>query len=727
MNHGNSPLPPRDDAASDGQTGIQTVANSSAKNWQIAAIALIIAFIAAFSLTLRYCQRYIEFTISFPGTSWVHLYPSKGGEAGHLKYKGVRVESSGRPTAVRIPLLPISMDALLLRLENPGGVVSVRDIRLVNGRGDLLATIGRSQLENSAASSVAEVDGGVNLSPTGLSKIIDMRLNFDKTLEPVPDGAVTLFLKTFFPSLVLVTLLIGGGVRLCGRKLPDSDVSPAAENPAEKTGVLALAGVFLIILGSRWWLIHSFGSELPFWDQWGAEATYLYLPYFRGALTLGDLFAPHNEHHIFLTKLVSLGLLLLNGTWDPLLQMALNALLYASVGVFVLRSLMASSSPLWSASVALLFSLPFGWQNTLGGFQLQMYLLIGLSLLFLWFMTCAASPWWRWLGGGSCAVLLLFTMASGFLACTAFLCMVLLLSCKQGARGRFRTMLPAMMLCLGVTVAGMLMKVTVPEHLALQAETAGGFAEACAAYLGWPLTLFPILGAGFPGARSALFFSALLLWLPFLTLTHRFRKELDPSPRLMLLVAIGFWTILQVAAAAYARGSNIFPSSRYQDYFAIGLLVNIASLHTLRDVLKPGKGAVAFFLTALLWGMGSAAGLLFVTGMNAVHDLPEKRAQQEAGLEHVRTFIATGDSDTLTGKPRYDIPHHDTEKLARLLADADIRRILTPTVTGSGEPGRFKPLLGPLLASGPLIAGTGAILFAVAMIRRRKRGACGRS
>lgn len=686
--------------------------------------ALVVALLVSLGLFFSSCQRYLEFSVTFPGEAWAHIYPSMGGDAGHLKYKGVKVESSGRPVNVRIPLLPIALDALLLRIDNPGGTVSIGNIRLVNGRGELLARIGRDSLENSAASTLAERDGVVELSPTGLSRIIDLRLNLGVRLEPVPDGAFLLFLRLFLPALAIAGLAIAGGraaCKLAGKSRPGG-ISPPADTRADHPGsLLAAAGVFLIVLGARLWLVQAFGSDLPFWDQWGAEATRLYIPYFRETLSLGDLFAPHNEHRILLTRIFSLGLLLLNGTWDPLLQMALNALLYASVSVFVLRTMVPTTPPAWCVAVALLFALPCGWQNTLGGFQLQMYLMIGLSFLFLWCMTCPSSSWWRWGGGCLSAVLLLFTMASGFLACAAFLVTAVLLSCRSGG-SRFRELLPAMLLCSGVVVAGMLLKVTFALHQELQAGTADGFALAAASYLGWPLSFFPIFGIDYPGAHAALFCSAILLWLPFMILCRRFMLEPHPSATMTLVVSLGFWTLLQVAAAAYARGANIYPSSRYQDIFLIGLLVNIASLFFLRDWYPTGRGAVGIFMVALLWTMGSSAGLLLATGLNVVHDLPEKRAQQNAGREHVRRFIASGDIESLSGKPRFDIPHYDWENLALLLVDPDVRRILPPTVTGSGPPGRLRPVLDLVLRGSPFIAVAGIICLA--MIRRKDKANC---
>src|SRR6266545_2639455 len=75
--------------------------------------------------------------------------------------------------------------------------------------------------------------------------------------------------------------------------------------------------LFLLVAGARWWLIAAYSSDVPWLDQWDGEAQGLYLRAHSGTLTLSNWFAPHNEHRIFFTRLLSLGLLWANGQWDP--------------------------------------------------------------------------------------------------------------------------------------------------------------------------------------------------------------------------------------------------------------------------------------------------------------------------------------------------------------------------------------------------------------------------
>jgi hypothetical protein len=54
-------------------------------------------------------------------------------------------------------------------------------------------------------------------------------------------------------------------------------------------------------------VVENYGSDVPNWDQWDAEGVNLLLPWSQGKLHVLDLFAPHNEHRVALTKLVALG------------------------------------------------------------------------------------------------------------------------------------------------------------------------------------------------------------------------------------------------------------------------------------------------------------------------------------------------------------------------------------------------------------------------------------
>src|SRR5580700_8459600 len=90
-----------------------------------------------------------------------------------------------------------------------------------------------------------------------------------------------------------------------------------------------LAALFLAALGGQLWTVWLYGSPIPIWDQWD-EAYDVFKPWLEGHLTWGILVAPDNNHRILLTRLLDLGLIQLNGRWDPLLQMTVNAFIHAA-------------------------------------------------------------------------------------------------------------------------------------------------------------------------------------------------------------------------------------------------------------------------------------------------------------------------------------------------------------------------------------------------------------
>src|SRR5580693_913725 len=80
-----------------------------------------------------------------------------------------------------------------------------------------------------------------------------------------------------------------------------------------------LTALFVIVLGAKLWVVQLYGSPLPLWDQW-YEARSFFVPFVEGHLTVADFFAPANEHRILFTRLLDLGVICLNGRWEPLLQ-----------------------------------------------------------------------------------------------------------------------------------------------------------------------------------------------------------------------------------------------------------------------------------------------------------------------------------------------------------------------------------------------------------------------
>lgn len=136
--------------------------------------------------------------------------------------------------------------------------------------------------------------------------------------------------------------------------------------------------VFIAIFLSRLFFLMSAGGSVPFWDQWGGENS-IFSAFESGSLTLAQMFAPHNEHRIFWTRLLTIILFELNGhQWDNQVEAFASNFIYSiSLTIPVLiTSIKSHKNQAISVAVAvtLMGILPFGWENTLVGFQSQFYI-----------------------------------------------------------------------------------------------------------------------------------------------------------------------------------------------------------------------------------------------------------------------------------------------------------------------------------------------------------------
>jgi hypothetical protein len=447
--------------------------------------------------------------------------------------------------------------------------------------------------------------------------------------------------------------------------------------PNPRSGVLLAAfGLFLVIAGARWWLVGKYGTDVPWLDQWDAEAVGLYQPWHAGTLHLQTWFAPHNEHRIFFTRVLALALFLLNGQWDPRLQMAVNAGLYALVfaGVFLVlrrgRSL-GFQAICWALAAAL-GSAPYGITNTVLGFQSQFYFLVGFSLLAIYTLVNSrpGSLWWTAgvLSGGAALV----SMASGMVAALAVL--PVLLCCVLRSAKEYRQKLAQNAATVAATciliAAGFYLRHNPPGHASLAAKNVGDFARSLLACLSWPWQPMILL--------------AVVSWIPFASfLANYLRRRASDGPVERFILGIGFWVLLQAAAISVFRAnSGEGLESRYTDILAWGLLANaVCAIWILQSEGKLRKAAPILTIT---WFVVSGIGL-FTASFNGLgsqwkYDMEVRRAAA-AG------FMATGDQRYLDRAP----PYSDAKRLGALLSDAALRSTLP---AGIREPLALHPRNG---------------------------------
>jgi len=451
-----------------------------------------------------------------------------------------------------------------------------------------------------------------------------------------------------------------------------------------------LSGCLLIVFGAKIWLISQYGAVTPFLDEWN-EALELFKPYLDGTLHFWSLFQLHNEHRIFFSRLLSLGLLRLERRWDPPLQMVVAAGLHVTaIGVLLvmvthkLRMQSAAAVAIFTAAV---FAIPYGWQNALWGFQsaFYFYLLFGFLAVWLHSHSLAWSP--VWISATVLASASYFNLSSGALTplvlCAMSISQIILGSRKAGYREW-----AGMAAQCTLTLVMILFIPFVPWDASYMAHSIEQFASAFLIAAAWPL--------------SPAF--AIVLHAPMIALGASLIKE---RPHLRdsrwILFGLWIWLGMQFVALAYGRASIVI-QSRYLDIFLVGLILNFTAL--LRLMPDRPRFTVSFLASA--W--------LLATSIGAAHEailepaVAEWRRADEVWTENLRGYIKTGDFGFLKGKP---IPYPDANYLRRILDAPEIRAILPPILVDHGVPARKFVVSSRdwFLAHGPFLAVVGIVLF----------------
>lgn len=435
----------------------------------------------------------------------------------------------------------------------------------------------------------------------------------------------------------------------------------------------------VIIFVIKIWLIHTFGNETPFWDQWDAEAELLYKPFLSGSLSSLDFFSLHNEHRIFTTRLLALLLFRVNGFWSPILQMYVNALLHVAaivLGIVLISRVIGHrhTSKLLAFSLCL-FGIPYGWENTLAGFQSQFYFYLLFGFASLWFLTSTRSLSLAWWVGVVCAILSFLSLSSGALmpaaaATVGFLLFWFGRSEKSIPTESSIKQLLSVFILAGLFVTGAIMTPSLAGHAYLKAGSFSQFFAALIAVLSWPISpsLISAMVRNFPS---------------FIFIGYMFWKLPPKSDLKWFLLALVVWMFAQSVVMSYGRAVGVL-SSRYLDVFSIFILVNFACLIFLVEKYKLMKQVIKISSLSI-WALF----ILFALILGSINSLREelnfKRLTGNEQEENVRSYLCTRNMSHLKDKPFLFIPYPDPEGLAGFLDDPTIRSILPPRVYPAGS------------------------------------------
>ena len=418
----------------------------------------------------------------------------------------------------------------------------------------------------------------------------------------------------------------------------------------------------LVVFGAKLLVVNSFGNATPYWDQWDAEADNLYRPWVEGSLRWHDLLIPHSEHRIFTTRILALLLFELNGrVWDPLLQMIVNAGLHVLALLVLVYFLRPSGTErakvLFFSFTCIVFSMPYGWENTLAGFQSQFYFLLLFSFVFLWCVVQYESSGRLGLlvGMVACAALSFFSLASGALTIAAG-AGTLGTQWIVGVRRNRRTIVLISLLFASFVVAVVLTPM-IDGHAALKAQSLSHYKHAVFQAMSWPAQ--PVLG--------------LFIYTPMVVfMVWQLCNWHISRPMVWFVFAMCLWVTGQIMSIAYGRAVGIL-SSRYLDVFSIGLIVNFVCILILKEYYQNLTRLFSYFL--IFWLLLVVHG--FAATMSSI--ISELQAKQYTGTEqekNVRGYLTSGDFSHLENKPFLHIPYPKAERLKTLLDDKVIKAFL---------------------------------------------------
>ena len=423
-----------------------------------------------------------------------------------------------------------------------------------------------------------------------------------------------------------------------------------------------LAGVFFSIFASKLFLIANFGSGIPYWDQWGSEAKHLLIPFLEGRPLLTDLFSPHNEHRIALTRLLVLVLFVLNGQWDPIVAMVAQAALHAGIlSLFIALFAQILDRYSWSLFAligSIFYCLPFSWENTLWGFQSQFYFSTLCGLLGIWLTSRCRYFSHGWIYGLTFFVLGLFTMGSTFLAASAALGVGIVRVFVEPGH-KLRAMLALVAFSI-VVASGLFLVGHNPGHDPLKAKNASDFFGFFFQLAAWPTTV-PILG--------------LFLHLPLLATASYVLLRRPPSADFSWgLATLGCWIFLGMSALAYGRANSDL-ASRYTDGLAFGLLVSLACAFWLYLRLKQ-KWKLLALLLILTQVICIAGGVFYQFSSKLLNQIYAKKALETYQSRNLISFLSKNNILDLSNKPFLHVPYPNAHELAQILRQKSLRDAL---------------------------------------------------
>jgi hypothetical protein len=475
--------------------------------------------------------------------------------------------------------------------------------------------------------------------------------------------------------LIALAAIMADATQAWSRPVPS--VAPAGPDARPSRWLwLGPAGAALVVFAARLREIHLYAGDVPYNDQWFIEARQIIAPWLDGTLRPWTFFTPHFEHLPVWTRLLAWLQVALTGRWDPLVQMTINAGLYALFTWLVARWVWRQFLPQGAAFVTYVLilggALPYAWENIAWGFQSQ----FPFALLFLFVHvhgSCTHPPgsrsWWLAQVAGLAG---LFTLASMWLAPLA----VIASGLWVGRRERRDLAAPLTIVGLGI-VALLIIHWQGDGHTFAQAVSPVGILHSALHLLGWPV--------GMPGAL-------MVVQLPWLVHAFRIRGQVGTTAIDRIIFALGLWNCAQAAGLALARSGDTGDYvSRYGDILFIGVLAGALAL--VRLVPAAGRARSLFLAGGIVWSGFVTAGLHLHATEGHARYFHQTAAQSNLVRRNaVQAYLKNGDARLLEATETRWVLTQNPEVVTQLL-DLPKFRALLPTQVNPDSPadgmGRF--------------------------------------
>jgi len=478
------------------------------------------------------------------------------------------------------------------------------------------------------------------------------------------------------------------------------------------TSVWLGLGVVLFAIGAKLALIHYYGTDQPYADQWTAEGLYLVRGPLYYHLDWLQYFSPHGEHRPALSRLWLRGLVAANGgQWDCYAELVANLSLYALFLVllwrWVARSVGGFALGLAALVMAILFALPCAYENFLWGFQsCFLFMLLAGVVHITWTMQSTRVDG-RWYLAQLVGLAGLFSIAAGVMSAGALVA-VAGFKFVRGQRNAWvwsTFVVNAFLLGLGLCL---LNQVEVPSDGLL---TRLGAAVARTGYLlSWPMA----------GAWWSLLLQAPMAWM----LVSAIRADGNDATTQedWRVIVPGLWIAFSSFAIAYGRNfTRETIGVRYYDVLLVGLLVNFVVLTRIQSRLtRPWR--LVCVAGGILWVALLASGLWT---HNRPRDLgPAFRYMHDLATEQrdvLRDFLVTSDPARLEAFNEKAHRFPQMEDTLTFLRDPKVPEILPPSLTPDEHAGPLSRLALRIVATWAWVMAAGGCLLVLGLVRSTRR------